>query len=226
MFTCDLRPNNLSSGGEASKNAASMLRASPSDSPVYSEAQKDINLRYCNSSELNGLIDSLLHCWTCLNICPIIWYDYDMVPAARFQPLCWEWKRINESMNDLGNQTYVTTWHDIPKHGSNKKKQSSHYRLSPVITLFSVCHWLPIYIPGSINMHTLHVWSHLNFNSTTLSIKQASAPASAKDLPTHDNELTWPACVQRVTTHSSLLVQHVNFWIHWWERAKNHTVIL
>ena len=121
MFTCDLRPNNLSSGGEASKNAASMLRASPSDSPVYSEAQKDINLRYCNSSELNGLIDSLLHCWTCLNICPIIWYDYDMVPAARFQPLCWEWKRINESMNDLGNQTYVTTWHDIPKHGSNKK---------------------------------------------------------------------------------------------------------
>ena len=110
--------------------------------------------------------------------------------------------------------------------GATKKKTIITLSTLACHHTFSVCHWLPIYIPGSINMHTLHVWSHLNFNSTTLSIKQASAPASAKDLPTHDNELTWPACVQRVTTHSPLLVQHVNFWIHWWERAKNHTVIL
>ena len=108
-------------------------------------------------------------------------------------------------------------WHDIPKHTSNIKSIITLSTLDYHHT-FTVCHWLPIYIPGSTNMHTLRVWNHLNFNSTTLNIKQGSVPASAEDLPTHDNELTRPACVQRVTTHSPL-PPHMNSWIHWWERT-------
>ena len=147
----------------------------------------------------------LIHCSTWLNIWPIIWYGSSFqIPASVLIMKKNQW--INQF---IGKQTYVTTWHDIPKHTSNIKS---------IITLYSLS--LPIYIPGSINTHTLHVWNHLNFNSATLSIKQGSAPVSAKDLPTHDNELTWPACVQRVTTHSPLLVQRVNSWIRWWERTK------
>ena len=182
------------------------LRASPSDSPVYSEAQKDISLRYCNSSALNELIDSLLNMIEYLTN-HMIWFQ---LPDSS---LCVdnEKESMNQSIHWQTNICHNLTWYSK----THEQHQINHHT---VITLYSLS--LPIYIPGSINTHTLHVWNHLNFNSATLSIKQGSAPVSAKDLPTHDNELTWPACVQRVTTHSPLLVQRVNSWIRWWERTK------
>ena len=77
----------------------------------------------------------LIHCSTWLNIWPIIWYGSSFqIPASVLIMKKNQW--INQF---IGKQTYVTTWHDIPKHTSNIKS---------IITLSSAT-----YLHTRLNQH-------------------------------------------------------------------------